>query len=56
LARPITGDEMTVGLARTNRWGAMTRWLAGVMDSEARWSMPERQRVEELLRLDELDT
>lgn len=55
LARPITGDDMTVRLARTNRWGAMTRWLAGVMESGARWSVTEQQRVEELLRLDELD-
>lgn len=55
LPRALSGEEMTVFLARTNRWGAMTRWLAMVVESQARWSLSEQQRVEELLKLDETD-
>jgi hypothetical protein len=33
----------------------MTRWLAMVVESQARWSLSEQQRVEELLKLDETE-
>lgn len=51
----VIEDETTLLLARTNRWGAMTRWCAKVVESGAPWDVSEQHRVEELLRLDEAD-
>jgi len=52
---PWVANPLVADLARTNRWGSMTRWLCQFAGSQGQISAPIKQRIEELIRLDSSD-
>lgn len=52
---PWVASSLVADLARTNRWGSMTRWLCEFVGFQGQISAPLKHRLEELIRLDSSD-